>query len=59
MQMDALKAGTSHDQVGHRPCEIDYKAMFMLNDLTQGKPVEDPVTIGLDVCTPETVETCK
>ena len=25
----------------------------------QGKTVPDPVTIGLDVCTPETIDTCK
>ena len=59
MQMDALKAGISHGQVGQRPFEMGYKAMYVLNDLTQGKSVEDPVTIGLDVCTPETVATCK
>lgn len=59
MQMDALKAGTSQGQVGQRPFEMGYKAIYLLNDLTQGKSVEDPVTIGLDVCTPETVATCK
>ena len=59
MQMDALKAGTSHGQVGQRPFEMGYKAIYMLNDLTQGKPIQDPVTIGLDVCTPETADTCK
>ena len=31
----------------------------MLNDLSQGKSVPDAVTIGLDVCTPETVDNCK
>ena len=37
-----------------------YKAIYtLLNDLTQGKTVSDPVTIGLDkVCTPETIDTC-
>lgn len=59
MQMDALKAGTSHGQVGQRPYEMGYKAVYLLNDLAQGKSVPDPVTIGLDVCTPETADTCK
>jgi ribose transport system substrate-binding protein len=59
MQMDDLKAGLSHGQVGQRPFEMGYKAIYLLNDLTQGKTVSDPVTIGLDVCTPETIDTCK
>ncbi len=42
MQMDALKAGISHGQVGQRPFEMGYKAMYMLNDLTQGKSVAGP-----------------
>ena len=59
MQMDDLKAGLSDGQVGQRPFEMGYKAIYLLNDLTQGKSVPDPVTIGLDVCTPETIATCK
>ncbi len=59
MQMDAMKAGLSQGQVGQRPFEMGYKAIYLLNDLTQGKSVQDPVTIGLDVCTPETIATCK
>jgi ribose transport system substrate-binding protein len=59
MQMDALKAGLSQGQVGQRPFEMGYKAVYLLNDLTQGKSVPDPVTIGLDVCTPETIDNCK
>jgi ribose transport system substrate-binding protein len=59
MQMDAMKAGLSQGQVGQRPFEMGYKAIYLLNDLTQGKSVSDPVTIGLDVCTPETIDTCK
>jgi ribose transport system substrate-binding protein len=59
MQMDDLKAGLSHGQVGQRPFEMGYKAIYLLNDLTHGKTVPDPVTIGLDVCTPETIDTCK
>lgn len=59
MQMDAMKAGLSQGQVGQRPFEMGYKAIYLLNDLSQGKSVPDPVTIGLDVCTPETMGTCK
>jgi ribose transport system substrate-binding protein len=59
MQMDAMKAGLSQGQVGQRPFEMGYKAIYLLNDLTQGKSVPDPVTIGLDVCTPETIDSCK
>ena len=59
MQMDAMKAGISQGQVGQRPFEMGYKAIYLLNDLSQGKSVPDPVTIGLDVCTPDTIDTCK
>jgi ribose transport system substrate-binding protein len=59
MQMDAMKAGLSQGQVGQRPFEMGYKAIYLLNDLSQGKSVPDPVTIGLDVCAPETIDTCK
>jgi ribose transport system substrate-binding protein len=59
MQMDAMKAGISQGQVGQRPFEMGYKAIYLLNDLSQGKSVADPVTIGLDVCSPETIHTCK
>jgi ribose transport system substrate-binding protein len=59
MQMDLLKEGLSQGQVGQRPFEMGYRAMYVLNDLTQGKTVPDPITIGLDVCTPETAATCK
>jgi len=59
MQMDLLREGLSHGQVGQRPFEMGYRAMYVLNDLTAGKPVEDPITIGLDVCTPENADTCR
>ena len=59
MQMDLLKEGLSDGQVGQRPYEMGYRAIYVLNDLSQGKSVPDPITIGLDVCTPETAATCK
>jgi ribose transport system substrate-binding protein len=59
MQMDLLREGLSQGQVGQRPYEMGYRAIYVLNDLTAGKMPPDPITIGLDVCTPETAATCK
>jgi ribose transport system substrate-binding protein len=59
MQMDAMKEGLSQGQVGQRPYEMGYRAIQLLNDLSQGKSVPDPVTIGLDECTPQSIDTCK
>ncbi|MBV9635702.1 MAG: sugar ABC transporter substrate-binding protein, partial [Methylobacteriaceae bacterium] len=59
MQMDLLREGLSNGQVGQRPFEMGYRAMYVLNDLTQGKSVQDPITIGLDVCTPDNAASCK
>ncbi|MBV8565919.1 MAG: sugar-binding protein [Methylobacteriaceae bacterium] len=59
MQMDLLREGLSNGQVGQRPFEMGYRAMYVLNDLTQGKSVQDPITIGLDVCTPDNAAGCK
>jgi ribose transport system substrate-binding protein len=59
MQMDLLREGLSQGQVGQRPFEMGYKAMYVLNDLTNGKTAPDPITIGLDVCTPETAANCR
>ena len=58
-QMDLLKAGLSKGQVGQRPFEMGYKSIFALKDIAEGKPApEDPTYTGLDVCTPETADTC-
>ncbi|MBN9020573.1 MAG: substrate-binding domain-containing protein [Rhizobiales bacterium] len=57
-QMDALKAGHSHAQIGQRPFEMGYRAPTVLIDLIAGKTVEDPLYTGLDECTPETADTC-
>jgi ribose transport system substrate-binding protein len=59
MQMDLMKEGLSQGQVGQRPFEMGYRAMYVLNDLVAGKSAPDPITIGLDVCTPETIASCK
>ena len=58
MQMDQLKEGLSNGQVGQRPFEMGYKAMFVLKDLVAGKSVEDPIFTGLDVCMMDNAESC-
>jgi len=57
-QIDALKAGRSHAQVGQRPFEMGYKAPFVMRDLVEGKTVESVLYTGLDECTQENVATC-
>jgi ribose transport system substrate-binding protein len=58
VQMDIMKEGLSLGQVGQRPYEMGYKAMYMLLDIVGGKDVEDPTYTGLDVCTPENADSC-
>ncbi|MGI9522172.1 MAG: sugar-binding protein [Hyphomicrobiaceae bacterium] len=58
MQMSQLKDGLSNGQVGQRPFEMGYRAMFVLKDLAEGKSVQDPMYTGLDVCTKENADTC-
>ena len=59
VQIDLLKAGYSKGQVGQRPFEMGYKAIYFLKDIKDGKaPPKDPTYTGLDVCTPETAATC-
>ncbi|WP_088342566.1 MULTISPECIES: sugar-binding protein [Rhodomicrobium] len=57
-QIEALKAGRSHAQIGQRPFEMGYKAPTVMIQLLEKKPVEDPVYTGLDECTAENVATC-
>ena len=58
MQMEQLKDGLSNGQVGQRPFEMGYRAMFILKDLVAGTAVDDPIYTGLDVCTMENADTC-
>ncbi len=59
VQIELLKAGLSKGQVGQRPFEMGYKAMYFLKDIKDGKPAPtDPTYTGLDVCTPKTADTC-
>ena len=57
-QMDALKAGHSHVQIGQRPFEMGYRAPTVLIGLIKGEKVEDPLYTGLDTCTPDTADSC-
>ena len=58
VQIQLLKDGLSLGQVGQRPFEMGYKSMYMLLDAIHGKKLQDPTYTGLDVCTPENVNTC-
>ena len=42
VQMKFLKEGLSDGQVGQRPYEMGYRAMYVLNDLTNGKAAARP-----------------
>ena len=57
-QMDALKAGRSHAQIGQRPFEMGYRAPTVMIDLINKKPVKDPLYTGLDECTPQNLGKC-
>jgi ribose transport system substrate-binding protein len=57
-QIDALKAGRSHAQIGQRPFEMGYRAPSVMIDLIEGKKVPDPVYTGLDECTADNVANC-
>jgi ribose transport system substrate-binding protein len=57
-QIEALKAGHSHVQVGQRPFEMGLRAPDVLISLIKGEKVEDPIYTGLDECTQENVDTC-
>jgi ribose transport system substrate-binding protein len=59
VQIDLLKEGLAAGNVGQRPFEMGYKAMYFLKDIKDGKAApSDPTYTGLDVCTPATVATC-
>ena len=59
VQMNLLKEGLSLGQVGQRPFDMGYQTMnFLYQIKTENKMPEDPSYTGLDVCTPETADTC-
>jgi ribose transport system substrate-binding protein len=57
-QIQFLRDGLSLGQVGQRPFEMGYQAMYMLLEVKNGATLTDPTYTGLDVCTPENVDTC-
>jgi ribose transport system substrate-binding protein len=57
-QIEALKAGRSHAQIGQRPFEMGYRAPTVMIDLIEGKEVDDVIFTGLDECTADNVDTC-
>jgi ribose transport system substrate-binding protein len=59
VQIDLMKEGLSAGQVGQRPFEMGYKVIYAIYDMKNGKPAPaDPTYTGLDVCTPDTADTC-
>lgn len=57
-QMPLLKDGLSHFNVGQRPFDMAFKAIELLDDLTNGKTAPSSIVTGLEVCTPQGTETC-
>jgi ribose transport system substrate-binding protein len=57
-QMEALKAGRSHVQVGQRPFEMGYRAPTVMIDILNGTAVDPVIYTGLDECTQETADSC-
>ena len=59
VQIDQMKEGLSLGQVGQRPFEMGYMTMKAFAAMKAGQPAPaDPTYTGLDVCTPETADTC-
>jgi ribose transport system substrate-binding protein len=56
VQMELMKEGLSKGQVGQRPFEMGYKTMMFFKEM-KANPA-DPTYTGLDVCTPDTADTC-
>ena len=57
-QMEALKAGRSHVQVGQRPFEMGYRAPTVMIEMLDGKTVDPIIYTGLDECTQENADSC-
>ncbi|MHA3976847.1 substrate-binding domain-containing protein [Halovulum sp. GXIMD14794] len=59
VQIDQMKEGLSAGQVGQRPFEMGYRVMQAFAQMAAGGDApEDPTYTGLDVCTPDNVDTC-
>ncbi|HLQ18179.1 MAG TPA: substrate-binding domain-containing protein [Tabrizicola sp.] len=57
-QMEALKAGRSHVQVGQRPFEMGYRAPTVMIDLINGVAVDPVIYTGLDECKQDNADSC-
>jgi ribose transport system substrate-binding protein len=57
-QMPLLKAGLSHFNIGQRPYDMAYTAVKSLVDVWAGKKLPPMITTGVEICTPETADTC-
>ncbi len=58
MQMAQLAEGLANGNVGQRPFEMGYKAMYIMKDIAEGKQVDDPIYTGLDVCDNDNHASC-
>ena len=59
MQIEQMKEGYSAGQVGQRPFQMGYEVMNALQQMAEGGAAPtDPTYTGLDICTPETADTC-
>ena len=58
VQMQQLKDGLSHGQVGQRPFEMGRLVIYRLLDLKNGKTLTDPEYTGLDFCTKDNADSC-
>ncbi len=60
VQMELMEEGLSLGQVGQRPFEMGYQSMVFLRQIVveNGEHPEDPTYTGLDVCTPDNIDTC-
>jgi len=57
-QMPLLKAGLSHFNIGQRPYDMAYTAVKSLVDVWAGKMPPPMIVTGVEICTPETADTC-
>lgn len=58
MQMEQLAEGLANGNVGQRPFEMGYMAMYIMKDIAEGKEVDDPIYTGLDVCNNDNHDSC-
>jgi ribose transport system substrate-binding protein len=57
-QMPLLKAGLSDFNIGQRPYDMAYTAVKSLVDVWGGKNLPPSIVTGVEICTPETADTC-